>query len=70
MWKLRRRDDQQGRQWSELGTVDIASVRVLPTLEPNSFIVATSRPSPLNQANFFNCTVSVEQPVPAAGGRD
>jgi hypothetical protein len=26
MWKLRRRDDQQGRQWSELGTVDSVSV--------------------------------------------
>jgi hypothetical protein len=25
MWKLRRRDDQQGRQWSELGTVDSVS---------------------------------------------
>ena len=48
----------------------IASVRVLPTLEPNSFIVVTSRPSPFNQANFFNCTVSAEQPVPAAGGGD
>ena len=24
----------------------------------------------LNQANFFNCTVSAEQPVPAAGGGD
>jgi len=44
----------------------IASVRVLPTLEPNSFIVVTSRPSPLNQANFFNCAVSAEQPVRAA----
>jgi len=51
MWKLRRRDDQQGRQCSELGTVDSVS-GVLPTLEPNSFIVVTSRPSPLNQANF------------------
>ena len=30
----------------------------------------TSRPSPLNQANFFNCTVSAEQLVPAAGGGD
>jgi hypothetical protein len=29
-----------------------------------------NRPSPLNQANFFNCTVSAEQPVPAAGGGD
>jgi hypothetical protein len=67
MWKLRRHDDQQGRQWSELGT---ASVRVLPTLEPNSFIVVTSQPLPLNQANFFNCTVSAEQPVPAVGGGD
>src|SRR6516225_5063563 len=29
-----------------------------------------NRSSPLNQANFFNCTVSAEQPVPAAGGGD
>jgi hypothetical protein len=42
----------------------------MPTLEPNSFIVVTSRPSPLNQANLFNCTVNAEQPVPAAGGGD
>ena len=25
MWKRRRRDDQQGRQWSELGTADSVS---------------------------------------------
>jgi hypothetical protein len=29
-----------------------------------------NRPSPLNQANFFNCTVSAEQPVLATGGGD
>ena len=32
--------------------------------------LVTSRPSPLNQANFFNRTLSAEQPVPAAGGGD
>ena len=56
-------DPTYGNQWA------ISKTRNQIT-EPNSFIVVTSRPSPLNQANFFNCTVSAEQPVPAAGGGD
>ena len=33
MWKLRRRDDRQGREWSELGTVDSISVGAARILE-------------------------------------
>ena len=33
MWKLRRRDDRQGRQWSELGTVDSISAGAARILE-------------------------------------
>jgi len=33
MWKLKRRDDQQGRQWSELGTVDSISAGAARILE-------------------------------------
>src|SRR5262249_28388625 len=71
---------QCGRNWhylitssardsSDCGTERPSAFAVL-RLRTSSFIVVTSRPSPLNQANFFNCTVSAEQPVPAAGGGD
>jgi hypothetical protein len=33
MWKLQRRDDRQGRQWSELGTVDSISAGAARILE-------------------------------------
>jgi hypothetical protein len=33
MWKLQRRDDGQGRQWSELGTVDSISAGAARILE-------------------------------------
>src|SRR5215472_18916394 len=73
MTSLPSTDGQSGNLQTHLGTATevagqcgrarlgsrIASVRVLRTLERNSFIVVTSRPSPLNQANFFNCTVSL-----------
>jgi hypothetical protein len=47
----------------------LANVRVLRGLKIEDKLILRrrlNRPSPLNQANFFNCTVSAEQPVPAA----
>src|SRR5262245_9107239 len=72
---------QCGRNWhysitssardsSDCGTERPSAFAVLRLRTSSYFVGGLNRPPPLNQANFFNCTVSAEQPVPAAGGGD
>src|SRR5262249_12181085 len=67
--RLSRRRDQQYQSWQSYSITSLATAStfcgiVRPSafavlrLRTSSFIVVTRRPSPLNQANFFNCTVS------------
>jgi hypothetical protein len=63
-------DHLVGALLEEQRNIEVERLRGLKIENKLILVGRLNRPAPLNQDNFFNCTVSAEHPVPAAGGGD